>query len=75
MAFTRGRAGWVRAVAGATTVALGIVVVSVIGEVVNAVAAPSPLRHWAWTELNLWIIALGALGLAVVLRGRDAARS
>jgi len=64
------RPGWVRAAAGVVAATLGIAVVSVVGEVVNAMQAPTPLRHWAWTEVNLWVIAAGILTLSLVVRGR-----
>ncbi len=75
VAATRGRPAWLRATSGVVALALGIVLTSAIGAVINAVQAPSPLRHWAWTEVNLWVIALGTLALVLAVRARDASRA
>jgi hypothetical protein len=74
VAIARRRPAWVRALAGVASVAVGISVVTLIGVVVNAVAAPSPVRHWAWAELNLWVIAAGALALSLAVGGRGGSR-
>lgn len=73
VAIAAGRPGWVRAVTGAVAVAVGIGVVSVIGELINALQAPSPQRHWVWAEVNLWVIAAGILTLSLVVRARKTA--
>lgn len=75
VAVTRRLPGWVRAAVGVLAVVVGIVVVSVIGAVVNAIEAPSAERHWAWTEVNLWVMAIGALVLALAVRERHTDRS
>ncbi len=67
--------GWARAAVGLLAVAVGITVVSVVGAVVNAIEAPSAGRHWAWTEVNLWVMAVGGLALALAVHRRHAARS
>ncbi len=74
VAATDGRPGWARAGAGVLAVAVGITVTSVVGAIVNAIEAPSSQRHWAWTEVNLWIIAVGALALALAVRRRHLVR-
>ena len=74
VAFTRGRPAWLRATAGVVAVGFGIAVVSVVGALINAMQAPSPLRHWVWTEVNLWVMAIAVLGLALAARRRPAQR-
>ncbi len=74
VATTHGRAGWARAGVGVVAIAVGIGVTSVIGAIVNAIEAPTSRRHWAWTEVNLWVIAIGALALALAVHGRRTAR-
>lgn len=75
VAVTRRLPAWARAAVGVLAVVVGIVVVSVVGAVVNAIEAPSAERHWAWTEVNLWVMAIGALALALAAHRRHAARS
>ena len=74
VALTRGRPRWVRVVTGAVVApAVGIGFTLTIDALVGAVRPESPLRHWVWTEVNLWVVALVALALAVTARGRETA--
>ena len=66
----RGRA--IRALAGLGTVLLGFAVAAGVDALVSGFQPPAPDRHWAWTEVNLWVVAALALLLALRL---DRARS
>jgi hypothetical protein len=39
---------------------------------VGALRPTSPLRHWVWSEVNLWVIAIVVLGLALAVRRQRA---
>lgn len=69
VALTRGRPGWLRAVTGVVVApVVGIGFTLVIDALVGAMQPASPLRHWVWSEVNLWVIAIAVLGLAMGTR-------
>ena len=70
VALTRGRPLWVRIVAGAAGPVLTVGVAAVLDVLVAAIQPKSASPHWAWTEVGLWVIAVGALALALAVRGR-----
>ena len=39
-----------------------------LGASFTGVRPSSPLRHWVWTEVNLWVVALLVLGLTFAVR-------
>ena len=74
VALTRGRPVWVRAATGVVLApVLGIGFTVVVDALVGALRPTSPLRHWAWSEVNLWVVAIVALGLALAARRQQAA--
>jgi hypothetical protein len=76
VAITRRRPLWVRIIAGGVVVpVLGIGLAVVVDALVSSVYPVSPLRHWAWTEVNLWVIAAAVLALSLVVRARQESRS
>jgi hypothetical protein len=40
-----------------------------------AVRPLEPARHWVWSEVNLWVLAVTALGLAAAMHRRAARRA
>ncbi len=73
VALTRGRPGWVRVVTGVVVApVVGIGFTMAIDALVGALQPASPLRHWVWTEVNLWAVALAVLALTHAVRGREA---
>ena len=74
VALTRGRPGWVRAVAGVVVApVLGIGATLAVDALVGALRPTDPLRHWVWAEINLWVVAAAVLGLALAVRRHGAA--
>ena len=70
LSLTPGRPGWVRAGSAVLATVTGVGLTLVVAAGVDAWATPGPGRHWVWSEVNLWVGALAALGLVVVLRHR-----
>lgn len=70
---TGGRPGWQRAVGVVALVAVMVGTVPLLAGTVDALVPPTPERHWAWYELNLWLMALTLLVVVVVSRPRTAA--
>ena len=50
------------------SVAGTVVVTALIGLLIDALVASD---HWAWYELNLWVISLGLLGFVTWYSGRQ----
>ena len=70
VAATAGLPAWVRAAAGVGAFAVGFALTLAVDAVVEAVHAPG-VRHWVWSEVNLWVVATVGLTVAVLLqRGR-----
>lgn len=68
VAWARRAAVPVRIAAGLGAVVAGWLTVVLVGALVGDRTA----GHWAWTELNLWVVAALTLGLAAWLDRRDA---
>ena len=64
------RHGWFARL-GAVVAAVGgtVGVTAVIGLLIDALVTSD---HWAWYELNLWVISLGLLGFVTWYSGRQA---
>ncbi|QIK67994.1 hypothetical protein G7072_18070 [Nocardioides sp. HDW12B] len=60
------RAVPVRALAGLGVVVAGFAVAAGIDTLVSSIVPPDADRHWAYTEVNLWVVA--AALLAITLR-------
>lgn len=69
---TRERPGWQRGVAAIGLVAATVAAVPLLVALVDAAVAPDPGRHWAWYELNLWVVAAAVLVATVAARTRTA---
>lgn len=55
------RHGWFARVAAVLGAVVGTVVVTaLIGVLIDALTSSD---HWAWYEMNLWVISLGVLGV------------
>jgi hypothetical protein len=65
---TRGRPLPLRVVAAVGAIVAGFVLAAAINALVMSVVSSD---LWVWTELNLWVLAVGMLALAF-LPGRDA---
>jgi hypothetical protein len=75
VALTRGRPAWVRAVTGLVVApVVGVGFTAVVDALVGALQPMSPLRHWAWSEVNLWVVAVVGLGVALAVRRAPAGR-
>jgi hypothetical protein len=70
---TRARPVWQRAVTAAAAVAAAVGSVPLLTGLVDTLASPSPTRHWAWSEVNLWAFALALVVAVLVSRPRTAA--
>jgi hypothetical protein len=73
IALTAGLATWVRVAAGVGAFAVGFALTLAVDTAVQAFRAPGVERHWVWSEVNLWVVAVVALTVAVALR-RDRLR-
>ena len=62
-----GRGRVIRALAGLGTVLLGMAVAAGVDALVSSFQPADADRHWAWTEVNLWVVATLALLLALRL--------
>ena len=67
IALTTSRRTWTRIAAGVGAFVVGFAFTLVVDAGVGAIASSGADRHWVWTELNLWVVALVALALAVTL--------
>ena len=67
IALTTSRRTWTRIAAGVGAFVVGFAFTLVVDAGVGAIASSGADRHWVWTELNLWVVALVALALAVAL--------
>jgi hypothetical protein len=67
IAGTAGAHLWLRIVAGVSAFVAGIAATLIVDAIVAALASSAPDRHWVWTELNLWVVALVALAVAGAL--------
>lgn len=66
-----GRGRGIRALAGLGTLLAGVAVAAGVDALVSTFQPADADRHWAWTEVNLWAVAVLALLLALWLnRGR-----
>jgi cytochrome c biogenesis protein CcdA len=76
-AVTRGRPAWLRVIAGICAIALGTAASLTLNAVIVGIRDPEDGAHWAWGELNLWVVGLTvlALTLRVHTRGRGRIRS
>ena len=73
VALTRGRPRVGPVVTGVVVApVVGIGFTMAIDTLVGALQPASPLRHWVWTEVNLWAVALAVLALTHAVRGREA---
>jgi hypothetical protein len=70
VALTRGSRTWIRVLGGIGGLAAGIVLTSIVDGAVNTFSEPGPERHWVWTEVNLWVVALTVLALTCALAAR-----
>ena len=70
VAATSGRRTGMRVVAGVGAFAVGFVFTMGVDAGVEAFYASGEERHWVWTEFNLWVSCLVALGIAVALNRR-----
>ena len=70
VALTRGRPGWVRVVVAVLGTVASVGLTLVVAALVDTWATPGPARHWVWSEVNLWVAALGALAVALVVNRR-----
>jgi hypothetical protein len=68
VALTEGGRSWVRVPAGVGGFAVGLALTLVVDAAVAAIAPEDADRHWIWTELNLWVVAIVALALAIRLQ-------
>lgn len=75
VALTAGSRTWLRVVGGIGAVVVGIVFTTVVDELVNGYREPGPDRHWAWTEVNLWVVSLTVLALTSALAARRRGRA
>ena len=62
-----GRAAAIRGLAGLGVVAAGFALAAGVDTVVSSVVPPDADRHWAYTEVNLWVVAAVVLALALRL--------
>lgn len=67
VAATPGARTWVRALAGAGGFAAGFVLTLTVDAIVGAFHASGVERHWVWVEFNLWVAALAALSITLLL--------
>ena len=67
IAATSGARAWMRIAAGVGAFVVGIAFTLIVDAGVGAFASSGLDRHWVWTELNLWVVALVALAMAVAL--------
>ncbi len=70
VALTGGRPLWVRILAGAAGPVLTVGVAAVLDVLVAAIQPESASPHWVWSEVGLWVMAAGAVALALAVRGR-----
>jgi hypothetical protein len=64
-----GRHGWLARIGAViASVAGTVAVTAVIGLLIDAVVTSD---HWAWYELNLWVISLGLLAFVTWYSGRQ----
>lgn len=75
VALTAGSRTWLRVVGGIGAVVVGIVFTTIVDELVNAYREPGADRHWAWTEVNLWIVSLTVLAITWTLASRRKAHA
>ncbi len=72
---TSGHRTWVRIAAGLGGFVTGFVLTMLVDAAVGAFHAAGVERHWVWTEFNLWVAALVAVGVAVALNRAGRART
>ena len=70
-----GRGALVRGLAGVGAVLAGIAVAAGVDSLVTAFQPADADRHWAWTEVNLWVVAALVLALSVRLNRARTDRS
>lgn len=71
VALTRGRPTWLRALTGVLS-AVGLTLVSVLvaDGLVDVFVEPGPQRHWAWSEMSLWVVAALMVAATVGMQRR-----
>ncbi len=75
VALTRGSRVWLRVLAGVGALAAGVASSFVLNQVIVSVRDPEESAHWAWGEVNLWIMGVVVLVLAVRVSRRQAPAS
>lgn len=65
VALTQDRSRAIRVTTGIAGPILGGVLAFAVNAVVGLFHAPDPGRHWAWGEVNLWVLAALTLALAI----------
>ena len=60
-------ATWLRALAGVAGFAAGLGLTLAVDAIVGSFHASGAERHWVWVEFNLWVAALTALTLTVLV--------
>jgi hypothetical protein len=74
VAATHGSRTWLRLLAGVGAFVAGLSASLLVDAAVGAFHAAGAERHWVWSEFNLWVAAVAAVGVAVALnRSRGAA--
>ena len=64
--FTRGRATWLRAVAGVVGFVVFFLFAQLLDTVVDqTLGGTEASRHWVWAEVSLWVSAVLVLALAI----------
>ena len=67
VALTVGRPTWLRAAAGVGGFVVGFAFTMLVDAAVGAFHSDGVERHWVWVEFNLWVAAVTALTIAVVV--------
>lgn len=74
IAATSGARTWIRIFAGVGGFVVGFALTLIVDAVVGAFHSPGADRHWVWTEFNLWVAALTALAITLLLNRTPPAR-
>lgn len=64
---TSGVRTWMRVAAGVGAFVVGFAFTLSVDALVGTLQSPGADRHWAWTEVNLWVSGLAALAIAAAL--------
>lgn len=67
VAATHGSRTWLRVLAGVGAFVAGLSATLLVDAAVGAFHAAGAERHWVWSEFNLWVAAVAAVGVAVAL--------